>query len=91
MSQFTSKKTQITGIGEEDAERILNRLLCAPDLEKNFTWTEIDGVYRVTEIVYTSAFIDADEEQTIVFTKTFVYEGADPFNLERIDRSLVVT
>ncbi|HHE40906.1 MAG TPA: hypothetical protein ENL10_05335 [Candidatus Cloacimonetes bacterium] len=91
MSHFGSKKTIITGIGAEEGERLKNRLLCMPDLLRNFTWQEIDGVRRTVKIVFTSAALDADEGKTIVFTRDFIYEAADPFDLDKIQDTLVVS
>ena len=70
--------------------RTKNRLMCSPDLLRNFTWEEIDCTWRVTQIVFTSPSLNTNMGQSISLTRTFTYEIADPFNLEDIEDVLTV-
>ena len=90
MSGLQTKKTNIVGIGVEDGERIKNRLLCMHDLKRALTWDEIDGVRRVTNIVFTSVALDADLNKTIDLERVFAYQTADPFDLVSIEDTLTV-
>ena len=81
----------ISEIGVTEDERVKRRLMCAPDLDKAFTWAEIDGVRRVTEIVFTSSDLNADLGQTVVLTRSFTYQGSDPFDLINITDDLDIT
>ena len=91
MSGLQTKKAAIESIGATEAEELYGRLMCSPDLVKDLTWAEIDGVRRITQIIFTSAALDADESMTIVATRTFTYQGADPFDLTKITNVLAVS
>jgi len=91
MSSFTSKKSRVVGIGATEGEVLKNRLLCAPDRDIDFTKAEIDGVRRVTKMVFTSALLDADVQKNVVLTRDFIYQVADPYDLTSIEDTLVVT
>lgn len=91
MSGLQTKKAAIESVGSTEAEELKNKLMCASDRQADFTWQEIDGVRRVIEIVFTSAALDAEEGMTIVLTRTFVYEGTQPFDLDKITNVLTVT
>lgn len=81
---------RVVGAGATENESILLRLLCMPDLDKDYLWVDVDGVRRVSTITYTSAALDAELGQTITFVKTFTYQGVDPFDLLSITRTLTV-
>lgn len=81
----------VTVAATTEEEELLQRLMCSPDKRRDYTFQEIDGVQRVTQIVFTSAFLDADTGQTISLTRVFTYKGSDPFTLERIQDTLLVT
>lgn len=70
--------------------RLQNRLLCSDDVERYLTWAEIDGVRRITKIEWVSDSIDTQEGATVKLTRTFTYQGADPFDLVSIDDVLTV-
>lgn len=76
--------------GYSENTRIKNRLLSSPDLAKDMTWNEIDGVRRIVEIVFTSASLDSNMGATISLTRTFTYQGADPYDLVNVEDDLVV-
>jgi len=72
------------------SERNLKLLiLCADDVEKDYVWTEIDGVYRLTQWTAESAGINALEGKTVQIVRTYTYEVVDPFNLINRDDQLV--
>ena len=88
MSTFTTQKG-IT-ISVEQAEALKCKLLSAPDLVRDFTWTEIDGVRRVTQIIFTSGVVNIAESATVDLTRVFTYDGVDPFDLDKIEDALTV-
>ena len=67
------------------------QILCAEDLEKSFTWQKIDGVYRVTQIVFESDTVNTELGQTAVLERDFTYESSDPYNLVSVNDSLSIT
>jgi len=91
MSTFTTKKSRVSGIGATEGEVLKNRLLCAPDRDIDLTHTEIDGVRRVTKMVFTSALLDIDTSSTVVLTRDFIFQVVDPYDLTSIEDTLVVT
>lgn len=76
--------------GYSDNTRTKNRLMCSHDLSKVLTWAEIDGVRRITEIIFTSASLDGNLGSTHMITRTFTYQGADPFDLIEVADVLTV-
>lgn len=87
---YPSGDIDIRSIGRTPEEKLKGDLLCAPDLDRDMTWAEIDGVRRVTQIVFTSASLDAATGDTITLTRTFTYQGADPFDLIEVKDVLTV-
>lgn len=81
----------IFDIGYSKDSRIKRRLLCSPDLKRKFTHADVDGIWRVSQIEYTSASLDANMTQTVKLTKTFTYLGADPFTVDEVQETLTVT
>ena len=67
------------------------RLFGTDDLSRVFTWAEIDGVRRVTKIVFTSASLDTELGQTVVLERIFSYQAADPFDLVSIVDGLTIS
>lgn len=65
-------------------------IMCAEDVIKNYTWQEIDGIYRITELLAESVFISNIEGQTTRLKRTFEYDAADPFNLKKITDEIIV-
>lgn len=86
----------MSGVGSQGAsgneqEVIKQSLMCSPDLKKDFTWDEVDGVRVPVQIVFSSALLDAETGNTITLTRSFIYEASDPFDLDEITDVLVVT
>ena len=71
-----------------ESETLLDKLMCAPDLKRDLTWNEIDGVRRIIEIIFTSLILNAETGKTISLTRTFTYQAADPFDLVTIIDSI---
>lgn len=90
MSNLQNKAAIIQGEGGSTDEELKSRLLGMPDLLRDFTWAEIDGVRRVTTIVFTSAILDAELGQIVSLVRVFTYLGVDPFDLDTIQDTLVV-
>lgn len=91
IEEIIEDDTIFVGCGGEDDEDAKDSILCANDKESDFTWQEIDGVRRVVRIDFSSAALDAELGQTIVFRRDFVYDVADPFDLDKIVDSLIIT
>jgi hypothetical protein len=87
---YPSKDIDIRSIGRTPEEKTKGDLLCSSDLDRDMTWAEIDGVRRVTQIVFTSANLDAATGDTITLTRTFTYQVADPFDLIEVKDTLTV-
>ncbi len=77
--------------GSVTGKTLKERLLCSPDLCRDFTWAEIDCVRRIISIVFTSDSLDTETGDTNILTRTFTYEGSDPFDLDEICDDLVVS
>lgn len=88
---MSNTETRSQKVCKGDPAAIVAKLFCMPDLKRDFTWDEVDGVRVPVSIVFTSAQLDADTGQTNVLTRNFVYEVADPFDLDYIEDELVVT
>lgn len=86
----TEGSISVFDCGYSENTRVKNRLLSSPDLNKDMTWAEIDGVRRVTQIIFKSASLDANTSSTTTLTRTFTYQGADPYDLTDVDDALVV-
>lgn len=67
----------------EDAS-VKSQILCADDLKKEFEWTEINGVRRVTKITFSSAAYNVQTSTTTTIERTFTYQGSAPFDLTQI-------
>lgn len=91
MSSLQTKKSAIESYGATELEELKNRICCMPDVDKAMTWAEINGVRRITKIVFTSALLDADESANIVLNRDFTYQLVDPFDLIDVKDDLVVT
>jgi hypothetical protein len=78
---YPSKDIDIRRQGTTVNQKIANALRCMDDKLVAYTWGEINGVRRVTKIEWTSAALDAQEGSTIKLTRTFTYQGVDPFDL----------
>jgi hypothetical protein len=76
--------------GYSDNTRTKNRLMCSHDLSKTLTWAEIDGVRRIAQIVFTSVSLDNNLGLAHSLTRTFIYQGADPFDLITVQDVLTV-
>jgi hypothetical protein len=81
----------VTEAGFSEEDRIKAALLCAPDLVRDMTWQEIDGVRRLVQIVFTSDAVNVEFEAIISLTRDFTYQLVDPFDLVKIEDTLVVT
>lgn len=79
----------VTG-GLSKEEDIKCKIIGAPDVLKDLTWAEIDGVRRVIKIVFTSASVDAILGATHTLNRDFTYLIADPFDLDKIQDNLVI-
>jgi hypothetical protein len=87
----TEGSPSIFDCGYSENTRIKNRLLSSPDLRKDMTWNEIDGVRRIVEIVFTAPSLDSNMSKTISLTRTFTYQVADPYDLTDVDDVLAVS
>lgn len=87
---YPSGDIDIRSIGRTPEEKLKGDLLCAPDLDRDMTWAEIDGVRKVTQIVFTSASLDVATGDTITLTRVFTYQGMDPFDLIEVKDTLTV-
>jgi hypothetical protein len=79
------------GAGGSLEDALAEKILCAPDVRKEFDWAEVNGVRKVTEIRYTSASVDAELGQTAVLTRAFTYDGGPDFDLAAIQTAVAVT
>jgi hypothetical protein len=86
----TDGAMSIFDCGYSENTRIKNRLLSSPDVNKDMTWAEIDGVRRITEIIFKSASLDVNTSSTTTLTRTFTYQVADPYDLTDVDDVLAV-
>jgi len=86
----TDAAMSISDCGYSENTRTKNRLLGSPDLSKDMTWAEIDGVRRITEIIFTSSSLDSNTSSTVTLTRTFTYQVADPYDLTDVDDVLAV-
>jgi hypothetical protein len=73
-----------------DEAKVKCQLLCMSDLDRLFTWQEINGVRRVVKIVFSSVAFNTQLGQTVTLERDFTYETADPFDMTRITDTLVV-
>lgn len=80
----------IYDIGYSLEARVKWRLCHSPDLLRAYTFTSIDGVWRVTKIEHTSAALDAIMVKAIKLTRTFTYKTSDPFTLESSTDALAI-
>ena len=81
----------ILPVGFSQDDSIKKAIVCASDLVRDMTWAEIDGVRRVTQIVFTADSVDEFFEVTAVLTRDFTYQTVDPFDLIKIEDTLDVT
>lgn len=79
----------ITSSGNTQEDRIKNSIVCAPDVVKALTWSEINGVRRIIKIEFTSAETDALFNGTYRLDRVFTYQTAYPFDLINIQDTLV--
>jgi len=79
-----------SGLQGSEIEILTKKLMCSPDLNRDFTWSEIDGVRRVVKIEFTSALLDAEYGSAVKLTRDFNYEVADPFDLDEVVDTLTV-
>jgi len=73
-------------------QRTKEAIICADDVELSFTWAEIDGVRRVTQIIYSSANVATILGKTEAkVQRDFTYQASDPFDLTtRVDELQLV-
>lgn len=88
---YTRKNPKPVSGGATPEQDIKCRLLSAPDVLKDLTWAEIDGVRRITKIEWTSVALDAFYGQTIKLTRDFAYDGGDPYDLDTIQDDLDIS
>ena len=65
------------------------KIMSQEDLNKVFTWAEIDGVYRVTKIVFSSEIVNTALGEDVSIERTFTYQATDPYNLVSVIDELV--
>jgi hypothetical protein len=68
----------VEGGGDIDIRALICKAL---DLERRFTWAEINGVRRVVEIRFSSESVNDILGQDVVLVRTFSYQSTDPFDL----------
>lgn len=96
MSKFSTKKVQVEDdpsldpTDPADADDIAEAILSAADLDRDFTWVDVDGIRRVSIIVFSSAQVDAELGQTATLTRNFTYMNVDPFDLTEVKDTLAV-
>lgn len=56
-------------------------IMSAPDVDKEFTWTFVNGFRKVSNIQFTSASVNAAHGQTITLNRAFTYQLVYPFDL----------
>jgi len=76
--------------GTTTNDRIKNDILCAPDVIRDLTWAEIDGVRRVIQIDFTSNQSNVLYNGIYTVTRVFTYDTIAPFDLDKIIDTLVV-
>lgn len=77
----TDKRLQVTNSLTLE-QRIKEAIMCSNDVELDFTWSEIDGVRRVVEIIYSSTSVAnllGKAEASV--QRVFTYQASDPFDL----------
>lgn len=78
---FGSTISQLDAV-DIDGDIDIKALICgALDLERYYTWTEINGVRRIVEIRYISASANETIGQDVALVRTFSYQSTDPFDL----------
>lgn len=88
---YTRKNPKPVSSGLTEEDRLKCAIMGAADVVKDYTWAEIDGVRRVTQIVWTSASVDALFGATHEVTRDFTYDNADPFDLDKTEDTLTVS
>jgi len=78
---YPNKDIDIRRVGTTAREKLTNALKCMDDKIVAYTWSEINGVRRVATIIWTSANLNTNEGSTVTLTRTFTYQGVDPFDL----------
>lgn len=67
------------------------KICSAADIHRDYTWTTVAGVRKVSQIVFTSASVDAETGDTNVLTRTFAYNVVAPYDLLQENDALTVT
>jgi hypothetical protein len=66
-------------------------IMCADDVHVDYTWQEINGVRRITQIMWSSASVATDLGITSASVqRDYTYQGADPYDLIDRDDSIVL-
>jgi hypothetical protein len=83
------KQLRVTNALSNDAAAA-QAIRCADDVHVDYTWAEINGVRRITEIKWSSNNVATILGlATAELTRTYTYQVADPFDL--IDRDDVLS
>lgn len=66
-------------------------IMCANDVHVDYTWAEINGVRRITQILWSSALIATELNLTMAAVqRDYTYNGSDPYDLIDRNDSLVL-
>ena len=73
-----------------DEQSAKDLICCADDIVREYTWSEINGVRRITEILFSSEKANTELGFDIQIQRTFTYQASSPYDLTRITDVVVL-